>query len=228
MNKIFMDLADFILPRFCPSCNKKLAANEKCVCPYCIAGIKQAEPERLQLEYDRKFRHEKFITGFYAPYIFEKDRALQRIIHSFKYQSKHKNAAFMGELLGVKLKELSNIWKADFIIPAPLHPVKKAERGYNQAYYIAIGTGKAASLKVKDNVIRRKRYTESQTTMDLMERRENISGAFAVINKKVLERKNIILIDDVITTGSTLAECAKVLLESGANKVYAASIALAD
>lgn len=228
MYKIFVEAADFILPRICPGCMKKLPVDERFVCAECIRSIKPADPERLRLEFNRKFLHEGYISDFFSLFVFEKDKALQHIIHSFKYQGKFKNAVYMGELLGSKLTGISNTWKADFIIPAPLHAVKKAERGYNQSYYIAKGASKTSALKVNDKAVRRKRYTESQTTMDLIERKENISGAFTVRNKNMLAGKSIILIDDVITTGSTLGECAKVLIEEGAFKVYAASIAIAD
>jgi ComF family protein len=222
------NLADFFLPRICPACKKKLTARERYVCPECISGIKPAEPERLEREFNRKFLHDKLISEFFSMYVFEKDKALQHIIHSFKYEGRYRNAIYMGELLGEKLKEKNGKWNIDYIIPAPLHAVKKAERGYNQAYYIAKGITAASSIPMKDNVIRRKKYTESQTTMDLRERKENISGAFVVKNTKAIAGKNILLLDDVITTGSTLTECAKVLLDNGAGKIYAASIAIAD
>lgn len=79
-----------------------------------------------------------------------------------------------------------------------------------------------------DPVVKRIKYTESQTTMNLNEREENISGAFKVKNQKTVSGKNILLLDDVITTGATISECGKMLLESGANKIFAVSIAIAD
>jgi ComF family protein len=222
------NLADFFLPRICPACKRKLAAGERYVCPECISGIKPAEPERLEREFNRKFLQDKLVSEFFSLYVFEKDKALQHIIHSFKYEGRYRNAIYMGELLGERLKEKNAGWEIHYIIPAPLHAVKKAERGYNQSYYIAKGITAASSIPMRDNVIKRKRYTESQTTMDLRERKENISGAFVVKNKKAVTGKNILLLDDVITTGSTLTECAKVLIENGAGKIYAASLAIAD
>ena len=114
------------------------------------------------------------------------------------------------------------------IIPIPLHQLKKAERGYNQAYYIAKGVGSKLKVRVSDRAVKRIKYTESQTTMNLNEREENISGAFKVRNQKAVRGKSILLLDDVITTGATISECGKKLLEAGAAKISAASIAIAD
>jgi competence protein ComFC len=109
-----------------------------------------------------------------------------------------------------------------------LHQLKKAERGYNQSYYIAKGLNKVLKCALKENHLKRIKFTESQTTMNITERKKNISGAFKVKTISGLRNKNILLIDDVITTGATITECGKILLESGVNKIYAASIAIAD
>ena len=84
------------------------------------------------------------------------------------------------------------------------------------------------NIPVVQNFIKRKRFTESQTTMSLKERQENIEGAFQAKRNLELNGKNILLVDDVITTGSTIGECGKVLIKAGANKVYAISVAIAD
>jgi competence protein ComFC len=80
----------------------------------------------------------------------------------------------------------------------------------------------------KPNVIKRVKYTQSQTTMTLKEREKNVGGAFKVKNKKIIKGKNILLVDDVITTGATISECGSALLNAGANKVYACSTAIAN
>ena len=114
------------------------------------------------------------------------------------------------------------------VIPIPLHHLKKAERGFNQSYYIAKGISSQTSIAVKSNIIKRMRFTQSQTTMTLKEREENVEGAFKVRKTENVKGKSVLLVDDVMTTGATINECGKVLLEAGANKVYAVSVALAD
>ena len=219
---------DFFLPRFCPSCNKKLLADEPVVCPECISKIKLSDDERIKSEYKRKFASTGVISDFISLYVFEKDKELQHIIHSLKYNKRFSTGKFLGNILAENLKQKISRWKIDFIIPVPLHHLKKAERGYNQSFYIAKGLSKGLNIPVAQNFIKRKRFTESQTTMTLKERQGNIEGAFKAKRNLNLKGKNILLVDDVITTGSTVLECGKVLIKTAANKVYAVSVAIAD
>ena len=223
-NNIF----DFILPRFCCSCKTKLTSYQDTMCSDCLSKIQRSTSARLQREFDRKFAGKNIISEFYSPFIFEKDKELQHAIHELKYDKKFPVGIFLGKVLAAEFKLNQINWKFDLIIPIPLHQLKKAERGYNQAYYIAKGVGSTLKIKVSDRVVKRVKYTESQTTMNLNEREENISGAFKLKKSNDVRGKNILLIDDVITTGATISECGKILLEAGANKIYAASIAIAD
>ena len=222
------NLFDFILPRFCCSCKTKLSVNQDTMCGNCLSKIQRSTSFRLQREFERKFLNNNIIREFYSPFVFEKDKELQHAIHALKYDKKFPVGIFLGKLLASEIKSSKTNWNFDLIIPIPLHQLKKAERGYNQAYYIAKGVGKIFKVKVSDRSVKRIKYTESQTTMNLNEREENISGAFKVKWNTQVRGKNILLLDDVITTGATISECGKILLEAGASKVYAASIAIAD
>lgn len=222
------NLFDFILPRFCCSCRTKLSVNQDTMCGNCVSKIQRSTSSRLQREYERKFLDNKIISEFYSPFVFEKDKELQHAIHALKYDKRFPVGIFLGKVLATEIKSNKTSWNFDLIIPIPLHQLKKAERGYNQSYYIAKGVGKELRVKVSDRVVKRTKYTESQTTMNLNQREENISGAFKIRNQKMVRRKSILLLDDVITTGATISECGKMLLESGATKIYAASIAIAD
>jgi competence protein ComFC len=216
------------MPRFCPSCKIKLLTAEKTICHSCLNKILRITEERLKSEFDKKFLNKNIISGFTSLFLFEKDKELQDIIHSLKYQGKFLTGTFLGELLGKKIKNVIKNWEINLILPVPLHQLKKAERGYNQSFYISKGLSKEVNIPLSPGVIKRKKYTQSQTTMNFVERQQNISEAFKVKNKKKIKGKNILLIDDVITTGATISECGKVLLNSGAKRVYAASVALAD
>jgi ComF family protein len=221
-------LVDFILPRFCCSCSTKLSLGQDTMCNDCISKIQKSTAERLQREFDRKFEGKNIISDFYSPFVFEKDKELQQAIHSLKYQKKYRVGIFLGQLLGSEIKISKPDIKIDLVIPVPLHQLKKAERGYNQAFYIAKGVSKVLNVNASDRIVKRIKYTESQTKMNLTEREINISDAFKVRKKQAVAGKNILLLDDVITTGATISECGKILLESGAKKIYAASVAIAD
>jgi len=219
---------DFFIPRYCPSCEKKLKLDEICICDECLSFIERADNSRLSSEYKRKFSSTGIISGFTSLFVFEIDKALQQVIHSIKYNKRFLIAKYLGKLIGENLKQEIKNWNVDIIIPVPLHSLRKAERGFNQSKYIANGIGTELGIKVKSNLLKRIKYTETQTNLTLKEREENISNAFQAKHKKQFEGKSFLLVDDVITTGATVRECGKVLLEKGASKVYACSAAIAE
>ncbi len=223
----FINVLDFFFPRICPACENKLTIIEDTVCNECLNKIKYAGTELIEQEFNRKFLSAGIIKAFFPLYIFEKDLELQSIIHQLKYNGKITIGLFLGKTIAVHLGSIISTLQIDLVIPVPLHRLKKAERGFNQSEFIAKGLCKHAGLKYSSKILRRKRYTDSQTTMSRAEREENVSGAFSIKNKKAIMNKNIILIDDVITTGATISECGKVLIENGAANIYAFSVAVA-
>lgn len=223
----FTELVGFFLPQFCSGCNCKLQSNEKHICSSCINSIQRADKKRISLEFERKFKHSAIISDFTSLFVFEKDKELQNIIHSFKYNKKFSSAVKLGEIMGSRLSTDFLNWNIDAIVPVPLHKLKKAERGFNQSYYIAKGISRQTNIIILKNILKRIRYTESQTALSLTEREINISNAFKVSWQNKIEDKTLLLIDDVITTGATIRECGKALLNGGARAVYAASIAIA-
>jgi ComF family protein len=222
------EIFDFFLPRICPGCGNKLTSVENFICTKCINKIKPVTKEKHFIEFERKFRTNKIISGFNSLYIFEEGKEFQRIMHALKYRGRFSIGRYLGEQLSKILIDKRNEWKIDIIISVPLHQLKKTERGYNQSFYIAKEAGRILNTPVKQNLLKRKKFTRSQTTMTLAEREENIRNAFSVKNSKLIKGKNILIIDDVITTGATISECGRILLKAGANKIYAASAAIAD
>ncbi len=219
-------LIDFFLPRFCPSCKTKLSSGSYFICEECLRNILKPDPGRINSEFEKKFAQSTVISDFTSQFVFERGKELQQIIHSLKYERKFLLGVFLGNLLGETInREFSKYW-IDAVVPVPLHHLKKAEREFNQSLYIAKGIYKVTGIKVRNRLIKRKRYTESQTTLNISEREENTRGAF--VSRKKLKGENLLLVDDVITTGSTICECGKILLDAGAGKIYAASIAIAD
>lgn len=219
-------LFDFFLPRFCPGCNKKLLADEKPVCIDCLSSILIADEQRLEDEYDKNFSSAKVIKDFYSRYVFETDKTLQQIIHALKYQKQFKLGTFLGEILSEGIK--SRNWQIDLIVPIPIHHLKKVERGYNQSDYLAKGLSKGLNVPYSTKLLKRIKHTESQTRLHINERAINVANAFKVRNSKKIKGKNILLVDDIITTGATTQECGKALFNGGANSVYAGSIGIAE
>jgi competence protein ComFC len=114
----------------------------------------------------------------------------------------------------------------DIIVPVPLHPARLRERGFNQAALLADQLGRYLSVPVRP-VLQRVRFTTTQTAFDRAERIQNLRHAFRLRKNRDVRKLDVLLIDDVLTTGSTLSECARVLKENGAHLVYAATAARA-
>ena len=219
-------ILDFFLPRFCSGCSKKLSSEENAVCDSCINSILIADDERLKIEFDKDFSTAKVISEFYSKYIFQAEATLQNIIHALKYGRKFKLGIFLGQILGEAL--IKRNWPVDLILPVPIHHLRKAERGYNQSDYLAKGLSSSLKIPYSTKLLKRTRHTESQTKLNLSERAQNVSNAFKVKNAKKIKGKNILLVDDVCTTGATLQECGIVLRKAGAGSIYVSSIAVAD
>ncbi len=144
---------------------------------------------------------------------------VKEFIHRFKYNRhfylRHQLADWMAEALDDPRLQAPPV---DFLVPVPLHKARLREREFNQAEVLARLLGKRASLPVK-TCLRRNRYTTTQTRLDRDQRMENLRGAFCVRHTPTVTDRHLLLIDDVLTTGSTVEECARTLLEAGAASV---------
>ena len=219
---------DVFLPRKCSGCKEVLQADESSICRQCLQSLKPVDPKRIEREFEKDFLPSEIISNFTSLFVFEKESILQDIIHDIKYNKQFNSAITLGKMFAQKHTNLLEEWAIDLIIPVPLHHLKKAERGFNQSDFFAKGIAKASKIKYSTNTIKRIRYTESQTGFNKIEREENMANAFKVKKEKLVEGKNILLVDDVITTGATIRECGKALINSGADQVFAGSIAVTD
>lgn len=153
---------------------------------------------------------------------FQFDGVVRDAIHDLKYRSISALAEPLGELVGRGIQE--RFPAATAVVPVPLHATRIRERGYNQAALLARAAGRTAGLPVWEDALRRVRATPSQTALDATGRRENVRGAFACQRPDVAGQ-NLVLVDDVITTGATLDACAAALKAAGAGSVWACALA---
>jgi ComF family protein len=152
---------------------------------------------------------------------------VRHIIHEFKYGRQIHLRHLVARWLCAALDDERLCGRQlDLIVPVPLHPTRQRERGFNQAALIAEALSEQTSIPIKP-VLERIRYTTTQTALDRSERMENLHNAFRLRKNADVRKLRVLLIDDVLTTGSTLSECARVLKENGARLVYAATAARA-
>jgi ComF family protein len=156
---------------------------------------------------------------------------LRDLIHVLKFQQVRPAAAVLGRVLAEAIADLERAMPVGKIavIPVPLHKRKQAQRGFNQAEMIARDALKELSrpkrFELCTGVLLRQRETESQIGLTSHQRRENMRGAFAVSDPTRILKRDILLVDDVVTTGTTVSECARVLLRAGAARVWVATVA---
>jgi ComF family protein len=156
---------------------------------------------------------------------------LRDLIHLLKYQQVRPAAAVLGRMLAETIASWGSVLPEGpiTVIPVPLHARKRAQRGFNQSELIARAALKQLQrterFEFSAGALLRRRETESQIGLTRHQRRENLRGAFAAADRQLITKRNVLLVDDVFTTGTTASECATVLRRAGANRVYVATVA---
>ncbi|GAB4042633.1 hypothetical protein GCM10028774_55490 [Spirosoma jeollabukense] len=164
---------------------------------------------------------------FVASYVyFTKGGIIQKLIHGIKYKGRKEAAKTIASWYGHQLRVDSTLVnKIDILIGVPLHKSRLRQRGYNQADYIAQGLSESLNIPCRTDVLKRNRFKESQTKKNRLERWENVKTVFSVENYKEIEGKNVVVVDDVLTTGATIEACAIELLKAGCKSVGVLTIA---
>ena len=155
------------------------------------------------------------------------DGELRELIHLLKYEQVLPAARVLGEMLGAAIAKLQ-LAESVLVVPVPLHSSKRRQRGFNQAETIARAALKRLSgrdFEIAGQALARVRPTASQIGLTRPQRRENMRGAFQVEHPTEVSGRSILLVDDVLTTGTTASECARVLRKAGAEKIWVATVA---
>lgn len=158
---------------------------------------------------------------------FNKGGLSQKILFALKYQENTEIGRYFGGLAASSIKNQAFSNTFDLIIPVPLHKKRLRSRGYNQSDYLADAMGKVLNVTVNKEVVTREKYSESFTRKNRLERTDHLSEIFEVKNHAVLAGKHVLLVDDVITTGSTLEAMAISLSKAGVSRISVGSLAVA-
>jgi ComF family protein len=156
--------------------------------------------------------------------IFQFDDIVQTVIHQIKYQK----ADLLARTFSAYARQTGNhsfFEKEGLVIPVPLFAAREKERGFNQSRLIADGFYRGSTNRVYPDLLVRTRATLTQTELNREERKKNVAQAFKVKNEELIIRKSIIVVDDVVTTGSTMNECARALKNAGAINVFGLTLA---
>jgi ComF family protein len=221
------DILDFIAPKVCLVCDSKITINDnkhKYLCIKCLNNLPYyINYSELLNRLILKFGLSNLgIRRANALLDISKNENYLNVIYSFKYNQLQDSAIEFGIMLGKKLLR-DDFSDYDAIIPLPIHHARKRERGYNQAHYIAKGVSQVLNIKLEDKYVKRIRYTSTQTKLNASQREINLANAFRA--DSIVASKRLLLIDDVLTTGATLNNCAVALKSSFAEYIDVAAIA---
>ncbi len=226
---MFTSLINLFYPRICAGCESFLLQDEKVICTRCRHEIPLTNHLVIpNNEAFMKFYGKIPVEFVVAHFYFHKKGIVQEMIHKLKYKGHEEIGEAIGIWLAEELKDFAPLQDVSCIVPVPLHPKKLRERGYNQVTTF----GKALSEKLKipyeENLLIRNLYTKTQTKKNLLGRTELAKNVFGISNDISLNGNHIVLVDDVITTGSTLEKCCAALLKIPNVKVSVICMAMSQ
>lgn len=224
--EIFQDFVSLFFPNYCLGCGDPMVKGEALLCTNCLLEMPQTNyhlesenplQKRLSLRFPVKYA--------VALLRFSKNGRVQHLLHQLKYRNHPEIGIALGKVCAEKIKESNLNNNFDLIVPVPLHPSRRRKRGYNQSAKFAAGISEGLSIPFSENLLVRNLKTETQTLKTKLNRWENMNGVFGMGLDTNLKGTRILLVDDVITTGSTLEACSNILLCGGCQDLSIACIA---
>ncbi len=225
----FADFVSLLFPELCQACGESLVTGEDLLCINCRYNLPftdfHLKPDNMVAQ---QFWGKINLEAAYAMCYFTKGEKMQHLMHQFKYKGIQKIGNLLGNIAGEQLGKNPVFSSVDVIIPVPLHKSRLRKRGYNQSACFAEGLSEKLNIPVDENSLLRVRATQTQTHRSRFSRFENMQEVFALANTDTLINKHVLLVDDVVTTGSTLEACGTELLKVEGLKLSIATIACAE
>jgi len=222
-----IDFFNLFFPDLCVVCNTHLVNQESLICTRCLYNLpktnyhKEINNPVAQIFWGRcKI---EYATGYF---FFHKGSIYQNMMHKFKYHGNKEIGYVLGVAFGNQIKK-SVFSEIDVIIPVPLHKSKLKKRGYNQSEWLGKGLSEALNKPQDITSLVRSVATQTQTRKSRFDRWKNVENIFVISDKKAIQGKHVLLVDDIITTGATLEACINAVLEIEGTKVSIAALGVA-
>lgn len=214
---ILRDLVDIIYPNACMGCRQPLVSGESILCTACLLEIPKTNYHRIpENEVMRIFIGRCRLERAAAFLYFAKGGIVQALMHELKYRGRKEAGTFLGRMAGIELRESDFVQDVDCVVPVPLHPKKLKKRSYNQSEVFADAFCETADIPlIADNLIR-VTHSATQTKKSRFARWQNVESIFEINDPSTFKNKHVLLVDDVVTTGSTLEACTTKLIAAGA------------
>lgn len=228
---ILLALLDLFYPRLCLRCGRSLTHSEEFLCAYCIADIPRTDfhlhPGNNPAE--EALGGKVYVKEVYSWFYFSKKGSYSNLIYSLKYKGKSEFARYLGTLYAMELTADGKLKDIDYIVPVPLHKKRMKTRGYNQSEMIASGVAGKTDGTLRTDILRRSVATETQIRKSRYDRWLNIKDAFVAEPAAEEDRlRSVLLVDDVMTTGSTLLSCINALHEAGYENISVLTLSFAE
>ena len=227
--RLATDLLKLLFPRLCNACSGYLVRGERNICTTCLRDLPYTD---YHLHADNRAAKQFWgripCKAVSAMLYFRKGSRVQRMLHRLKYNGQMDLGLELGQLLGNRLKAGGSYADIDLVLAVPLHPKRERLRGYNQSQCIANGVAQCLNVPVLEGVLCKHRSTSSQTRKGRFSRYENLKDVFEIRDAERICGKQILLIDDVITTGATIEACGQVLYDAGVESLSIAAIAFTE
>jgi len=225
---ILSDTLHLFYPHLCTGCGSDLLQEDNILCLRCITNLPHTNfAQHANNPIEKIFWGRISLVAAHSEFYFAKESLIQHLIHQLKYKGNQEVGIYLGELMGRSLLNSNRFKNIDYLIPLPLFPDKERTRGYNQAAVICRGLSGIMNVPVLSGKVTRQRFTETQTKKHRTERWENVADSFMLNDKEKLQGKNILLIDDVITTGATLEACGHSIMQAAEVNLSIATLSMA-
>ncbi len=227
MNLLYrvQDLFSLFYPDICHACSGVLMRGEGCICAQCWCGLpKTGFHLDKENALTKLFWGRTHIETGTALFYYQKGGRVQQLIHRIKYKNKQNLGRYLGLRLGQYLADAPAYQGIDCIVPVPLHAKRMRDRGFNQSEVIGSGLSQSMQIPMDTESLVRHTQTQTQTRKRRFTRWENVESVFELIPSHQLSHKHILLVDDVITTGSTIEACTQKLLSAEGVKVWVATL----
>jgi ComF family protein len=223
---MFTIILQLIYPKQCCACKEALLFGEEFICVPCTIALPRYDFREEKSNYlVEKFEGAVELQSFYAFAWFVEKGLMQSIMHQIKYKHNIPLAHFMGKKFAKSFSNELHSDQFDAIVPIPLHPKRKKERGYNQSEEIAKGISQVSNIPLLNNCLIRTKYGESLVQKNKESRFEVLNDSFSVVSDELKDKK-VLLLDDTLTTGATCLAAGKKILENGAKQLSIASLAV--
>lgn len=224
LRSFWTGLLDLAYPPCCLHCRSRTPTGKDPLCSRCLQGLERASASSIMEHVARLPAPTDALDHATALWRFDKDGALQQVQHALKYGNRPQYGVILGKLMAACIDEPAAL---DAIVPIPLHRVRRYERGYNQSAMLARGLAAEIHVPVRADWLVRSRPTRSQARLARTQRWNNVANAFEVPHPAAVRDTHLLLVDDILTTGSTAVAAAAALKAAGAARVDLCTLAFA-